>query len=76
MEIHQKISMPNYPKFKTMVRRSKDQKLRLRNFDARHEIIETGAVVKSHRASSGAERGKGTLLPVERKRAVFEGRPM
>ena len=36
MEIHQKISMPNYQKLKTMVKRSIDQKLRLRNFDARH----------------------------------------
>ena len=42
MEIHQKISMHNYPKFKTMVKRSTDQKLRLRNFDARNERIETG----------------------------------
>ena len=31
-----KTSMPNYQKLKTMVRKRKDQKLRLRNFDARH----------------------------------------
>ena len=37
MEIHQKISMPNYQKLKTMVKRSIDQKLRLRNFDAWRE---------------------------------------
>ena len=42
-----------------MVKRSIDQKLRLRNFDARHEKIETGAVVKSHRGLGGVERGKG-----------------
>ena len=29
MEVHQKISMPNYQKLKTMVKRSIDQKLRL-----------------------------------------------
>ena len=52
MEIHQKISMPNYQKMKTMVKRSLDQKLRLRNFDARHGRIETRAVV-------GVEGGKG-----------------
>ena len=40
IEIHQKISMPNYQKLKTMVKRRKDQKLRLRNFDARHGRIE------------------------------------
>ena len=32
MEIHQKISMPNYQKLKRMVMRSSDQNLRLRNF--------------------------------------------
>ena len=47
MEIHQKISIPNYQKLKTMVKRSIDQKLRLRNFDVRNERIETGAVVTS-----------------------------
>ena len=29
MEIHQKISMPNYQKLKTMVKRRRDQKLQL-----------------------------------------------
>ena len=45
MEI--KTSMPNFQKLKTMVKRSTDQKLRLRNFDARHGRIGTGAVVKN-----------------------------
>ena len=49
MEIHQKISMPDHQKLKTMVKRSIDQKLRLRNFDARNERIETGAVVTNRR---------------------------
>ena len=49
MEIHQKMSMPNYQKLKTMVKRRKDQKLRLRNFDARNERIETETVVTSRR---------------------------
>ena len=47
MEIHQKISVPNYQELKTMVKRCLDQKLRLRNFDARHGRIESGSVVKS-----------------------------
>ena len=48
MEIHQKILMPSYQKLKTVVKRSTDQKLRLRNFEARHRRIETGAgLVKS-----------------------------
>ena len=37
MEIHQKISMPNCQKLKRMVKRSIDQKLRLRDFDAWRE---------------------------------------
>ena len=41
-----------------MVRRSIDQKLRLRNFDARIERIGTGAVVKCLRWLSGIQRGK------------------
>ena len=49
MGIHQKILMPNYQRLQTMVKRSIDQKLRLRNFDVRHEKIEKGAVVKSHK---------------------------
>ena len=59
MEILQKISMPNYQKLQTMVKRSIDQKLRLRNYDARNERIETGAVITSGRGLSGIERGKG-----------------
>ena len=49
METHQKISMPDYQKLKTMVKRTIEQKLRLRNFDARNERIETGAVVSNRR---------------------------
>ena len=59
MEIHQKISVPNYQKLKTVVNRSIDQKLRQRNFDARHGKIETGAVVKSRKGFSGVGGGKG-----------------
>ena len=59
MEIHQKISMPNYQKLKTMVKRSIDQKLQLGNFDASNERIETGAVETSRRGLSGIGRGQG-----------------
>ena len=73
MEIHQKISMPNYQKLKTMVKRSKDQKLRLRNFDARSERIETGAVVPSRRRSSGIERGQGVCCKWKAKGQCSRG---
>ena len=73
MEIHQKISMPNYQKLKTMVKRSIDQKLRLRNFDARNERIQTGAVVTSRRGLSGKERGKGTCYQWKAKGQCSRG---
>ena len=42
-----------------LVKRSIDQKLRLRNSDARNEKTETGAVVTSRRGLSCIERGNG-----------------
>ena len=74
IEIHQKISMSNYQKLKTMVKRSADQKHRLRNFDARHEKLERGAVVKSRMGLSGVEGGKGQKKgSVERQTNVVSG---
>ena len=73
MKIHQKISLPNYQKLKTMVKRSICQKLRLRNFDARHGRIETGAVVTSRRGSSGIERGQGVCCQWKAKGQCSRG---
>ena len=70
MEIHHTIS----EKLKTMVKRSTDQKLRLRNFDARNERIETGAVVTSRRRFSGLEREKGLCFQWRAKGQCSEGR--
>ena len=61
---------------KTMVKRSIDQKLRLRNFDARHGRIETGAMIKNRKGTSGVEGGKSTCYQWESKRPLFERRPM
>ena len=74
MEIHQKISMLDYQNLKTMVKRSTDQKLRLRNFDARHERVETGAVVTNRRGRCGVENLQREMLSMESKRTVFERR--
>ena len=65
-----------YQKLKTMVKRSIDQKLRLRNFDARQGKIETGAVAKGRKGLSGVERGRGFCYQWKEKRPVFEGRLM
>ena len=59
-----------------MVERSIDQKLRLRNFDARYEKIETGAVVKSHRGLSGVARGKGICYQWKEKGQCSKVRPL
>ena len=72
MEIHQKISVPNYQKLKTMVNRSIDQKLRLRNFDARHRKIESGAVVK-RKGLIGDEGGKGICYQWKEKGQCSQG---
>ena len=76
METHQKISMPNYQKLKTMAKRSIDQNLQLRNFDASNEKIETGAVVTSRRGLNGVQRGQRVCYQWKAKRPVFERRPM
>ena len=73
MEIHQKLSVPNYQKLKTMVKRSTDQKLRLRNFDARHGRIESGAVAKSRKGLIGVEGGKGICHQWKEKGQCSQG---
>ena len=69
-EIHQKISVPNYHKLQTMVKRSIDQKLRLQNFDAKHGRIESGAVLKSRKGLIGVEGGKGICYQWKEKASV------
>ena len=47
MEIHQKKAGPDYHRLKTMVKRSIEQNLRMKNFEARNGNYETNAVVKN-----------------------------
>ena len=69
MEIHQQISMPKYQKLKTIVKRSIDQKLRLRKFDARQGKIETGPVVKSRKGLKWCCKRKRYLFTVDLEKA-------
>ena len=69
MEIHQKISIPNYQKLKTMVKKSIDQELRQRNFDAKHGRIESRAVVNNRKGLIGVERRKGICYQWKEKKA-------
>ena len=48
MEIHQKKAGPDYHRLKTMVKRSIEQEIRNKNFEARNGNFETSAVVKNH----------------------------
>ena len=73
MVIHQKISVPNCQKLKTVVKRRKDQKLRIRNFDARHGKIESGAVIKSRKGPIGVEGGKGICFQWKEKGQCSQG---
>ena len=59
MEIHQKKAGPDYHRLKTMVKRSTEQNLRLKNFEARYGNFETSAVVKSQRAKQREQRSLG-----------------
>ena len=70
MEIHQKISMPNNQKLKTMVKRSIDQKLRLRNFGARHGKIESGAVGRVERELLALKEEKVLVASGKNKASV------
>ena len=62
MQIHQKISVPDYLTLKTMVKRSIDQKLQSRNLNARHGRIGTRAVVKNREpVTSGKTKGSNAV---------------
>ena len=52
MEIHQKKAGPDYHRLKTMVKRSVEQNLRMKNFEARNGSYETNAVVKNQETNS------------------------
>ena len=47
MEIHQKKAEPDYHRLKTMVKRSFEQNLRMKNFEARNGNCERNAEVKN-----------------------------
>ena len=68
MEIHQNISTPNCQRLKTNVKRSVDQKLRLRNIDARHGRI--GTVVKNRKGMSGVKEEKVFVTSGKKKASV------
>ena len=76
MEIHHKKAGPDYHRLKTMVKRSIEQSLRIKNFEARNGNFETSAVVKN-RTKQRQQRSLGyLLLAMGNQRAVFERRQL
>ena len=56
---HQKKAEPDYHRLKTMVKRSIELNLRMKNFEARNGNCETNAVVKDQRAKQRVQRSLG-----------------
>ena len=59
MEIHQKKAGPDYHRLKTMLKRSIEQNLRIKNFGARNGNYERDAVVKNQRMKQREQRSLG-----------------
>ncbi len=71
MEIHQKNTGFDYHRLKTMVKRSIEQKLRIKNFGARNGNYERNAVVKNQGTKQRETQNFRRMLAVESQRAVF-----
>ena len=59
MEIHQKKAEPDYHRLQTIVKRSIEQILRMKNFDTRNGNFEISAVVKNQRVKQREHRCLG-----------------
>ena len=59
LEINQKKAGPVYHRLKTMVKRSLEQSLRMKNFETRNGNFETSAVVKNHGVKRCEQRSLG-----------------
>ena len=73
MEIHQKKAGPDYHRLKTMVKRSIEHSLRMKNFEARIGNFETSAVVKNQRAKKREQRSLGDCWQRKANRQCSKG---
>ena len=76
LEIHQKKAGPDYHSVKTMVKRSIEQDIRIRNFEARNGNYETNAVIKSHGVNQRVQRILGDCWQWKANGAVFKRRQL
>ena len=65
MEIHQKKAGPDNYRLKTLVKRSIEQNLRMKIFEARNGNYQTSAVVKNQGTNQREQRSLGDLLAME-----------
>ena len=71
MENHQKKAGPDYHRLKTMEKRSIEQNLRIKNFEARNGNYERNAVVKNQGTKQRVQRTLGDCWQWQSQRAVF-----
>ena len=71
MEIHQKKAGPDHHRLKTTVKRSIEQNLRMKNFEARNRNFETSAVIKNHRVKHREQRSPGDCCRRRRLRGRY-----
>ena len=76
LEIHQKKSKPDHHRLKTMVKRSIEQDLRTRNFEARNGRIESNMLVKNQREQRHVLKVQGDCWQWRAKGAVSERKQM
>ena len=65
LETHQKKAGPDYHRLKTMVKRSIEQSLRMKNFEARNGNYERNAVVKNQGTKQRGQRTLGKCWQLE-----------
>ena len=75
LDIHQKKAGLDYHRLKTMVSRSIEQKLRMKNFEARNGNYERNAVVKN-RGTKQLGQNSWRLLAMGNQRAMCERRQL
>ena len=73
MEIHQNKAGPDYHRLKTMVKRSIEQNLRMKNFGARNRNFETSAVVKNQGTKQREQRTLGDCWQWKANGQCFKG---
>ena len=73
LEIHQKKAGPDYHRLKTMVKRSIEQNLRIKNFEARNGNYEKNAVVKNQGTKQRVQRILGNCWQWETNGQCVKG---